>query len=178
MSRLKKRYHEEVKSELQSKFAYMNPMKIPELKKIVVSMGVGEAIKDKGVMQDAIRELTLLSGQKPIVTKAKKSIANFKLREEQAIGLKVTLRKQKMYDFLDRFANIVSPRIRDFRGFNVKGDGGGSYSLGLTDQQMFPEVNLDDVKRDQGMNVTFVTSAQNDEECFALLQLLGLPYKK
>ncbi len=178
MSRLKKKYHEEVKGELQSTFAYKNPMKIPELKKIVVSMGIAEAIKDKGVMQDAIRELTLLTGQKPIVTKAKKSIANFKLREEQAIGLKVTLRKQRMYDFLDRFANIVSPRIRDFRGFKVKGDGRGSYSLGLTDQQMFPEVNLDDLKRDQGMNVAFVTTAQNDEECITLLRLLGLPYKK
>ncbi|MCB1084621.1 MAG: 50S ribosomal protein L5 [Chlamydiia bacterium] len=178
MSRLKKRYEEEIKENLKKKFSYSNPMNIPELKKIIVSMGVAEAVKDKNVMQDCIKELALISGQKPIVTSAKKSIANFKLREGQAVGLKVTLRGKRMYDFLDRFSNIVCPRIRDFRGFNKKGDRRGSYSLGLSDQQMFPELNLDEVKRDQGMNITFVTSARQEEECMELLEMLGVPFKR
>ncbi|MCK4934754.1 MAG: 50S ribosomal protein L5 [Simkaniaceae bacterium] len=177
MSRLKKRYHSEIKQELFKQFSFNNVMKIPELVKIVINMGVGEAINDKGILQVCIKELTLISGQKPLVRNAKKSVANFKLREGQSIGLKVTLRNKRMYDFFDRFSNIVSPRIRDFRGFNLKGDGRGNYSLGLTDQQMFPEINLDEVKRDQGMNVTFVTTANTDEECFALLKQLGLPFK-
>lgn len=178
MSRLKKRYLEEIREELKKKFSYSNPMNIPELKKIVISMGVAEAIKDKNVMQDCVKELALISGQKPLVTTAKKSVANFKLREGQAIGLKVTLRGKRMYDFLDRFSNIVCPRIRDFRGFKKKGDTRGSYSLGLTEQQMFPELNLDEVKRDQGMNITFVTTAKNDEECLELLTQLGVPYQR
>lgn len=178
MSRLKKRYEEEVKETLKKKFSYSNPMNIPELKKIVISMGVAEAVKDKNVMQDCVKELALISGQKPIVTIAKTSVANFKLREGQAIGLKVTLRGKRMYDFFDRFANIVCPRIRDFRGFKRQGDKRGGYSLGLSEQQMFPEINLDEVKRDQGMNITFVTTAKNDEECLELLTQLGLPYKK
>lgn len=153
-------------------------MQIPRLKKIVISMGVAEALKDKNAMQDAMKELTLLSGQRPIITKAKNSISNFKLREEQGIGLKVTLRGNRMYDFMYRFTNIVSPRIRDFRGFRTKCDGRGSYSLGLDDQQVFPEINLDEVKRAQGMNVTFVTSAQTDSECFELLKLMGMPYER
>ncbi len=178
MSRLKKKYDEEIKNALNEKFSYENPMCIPMLEKVVISMGVAEAIKDKNVMQDCIKELTLLSGQKPIVTKSKKAISNFKLREGQAIGLKVTLRGKRMYDFMDRFCNIVSPRIRDFRGFKKKGDGRGSYSLGLTDQQVFPELNLDEIRRDQGMNITFVTSAQNDEHCLELLGMLGMPFKR
>jgi len=178
MSRLKKRYQEEVKEALHKKFSYKNPMQIPSLEKIVINMGVAEAVKDKNVMQDCVKELTLISGQKPIVMKAKKSIANFKLREGQEIGLKVTLRGVRMYDFFDRFCNIVCPRIRDFRGFKKKGDRRGSYSLGLSDQQMFPELNLDEVKRDQGMNITFVTSSKNDEECLELLTQLGLPFKR
>ncbi len=177
MSRLKKRYQEEVRKELQEKYKYSNAMLIPSLKKIVISMGLAEATKDKNALQDCVKEIANLSGQKAIITKAKKSVANFKLREDQAIGLKVTLRKKKMFDFFDRFCHIVSPRIRDFRGFPLKCDGSGNYSLGLDEQQIFPEINLDEVKRTQGMNITFVTTAANDEECVTLLKLLGLPFK-
>jgi len=177
MSRLKKRYLAEVKSELQKKFGYDNPMKIPGLVKVVINMGIAEASKDKNATQDCVKELTVLSGQKPIITRAKKAISNFKLRENQPIGVKVTLRGQRMYDFIDRFVNIVCPRIRDFRGFPSKCDGMGNYSLGLDDQQIFPEINLDEVKRTQGMHITFVTSAENDEECVELLRLLGIPFK-
>lgn len=178
MSRLKKKYLEEIKPSLKSKFNYQNPMQIPSLRKIVISMGLAEASKDKNAMQEAINELTQLSGQKPIVTKSKKAIAGFKLREEQPVGAKVTLRGKRMFDFMDRFFNIVCPRIRDFRGFEFKCDGRGSYSLGLDDQQVFPEINLDLVKRTQGMNITFVTSAPTDEECVELLRQLGLPFKQ
>lgn len=178
MSRLLKQYREKAKGALQEQFKYTNPMLIPELKKIVISMGIAEAAKDKNAIQDCIKEIALLSGQKPIVTRTKKAIANFKSREDQPIGLKVTLRAKRMYEFLDRFCNIVSPRIKDFRGFPLKCDGRGSYSLGLNDQQVFPEINLDDVKRAQGMNITFVTSAKTDEECVSLLTMLGFPFKK
>lgn len=177
MSRLKNKFKEEVKKALQEQFAYSNSMQIPKLTKIVISMGLAEAIKDKNAMQDCQKELALLSGQKPIVTLSKKSIANFKLREGQGIGLKVTLRDRRMWDFLDRFCNIVSPRIPDFRGFPEKCDGRGSYSLGLSEQQIFPELNLDEIKRTQGMNITFVTTATNDQECLALLKMLGVPFK-
>lgn len=177
MSRLKKRYLEEVKAQLQSKFGYDNPMKIPALRKVVINMGIAEASKDKNTIQACVNEMTALSGQKPIITKAKKAISNFKLREGQPIGIKVTLRGVRMYEFIDRFFNIVCPRIRDFRGFPTKCDGRGNFSLGLDDQQVFPEINLDDVKRAQGMHITFVTSAHNDEECIELLRLLGLPFK-
>ncbi|NGX44913.1 MAG: 50S ribosomal protein L5 [Chlamydiae bacterium] len=177
MSRVLKKYRSEIRPALKEKFALPNEMLIPSLKKIIISMGIAEASKDKNAVQDCVKELTLLSGQKPIFTLARKSIANFKLREEQPIGLKVTLRRKRMYDFIDRFCNIISPRIRDFRGFAVKCDGQGNYSLGLDDQQVFPEINLDEVKRAQGMNITFVTSATNDEECFELLKMLGLPFK-
>lgn len=177
MSRLKKHYLEKVKPELQKKFAYVNSMKIPTLKKVVINMGIAEPSKDKNAIQACVNEMTMLSGQKPIITKAKKAISNFKLREGQPIGIKVTLRGQRMYDFIDRFCNIVSPRIRDFRGFPTKCDGQGNYTLGLDDQQVFPEINLDEVKRAQGMHITFVTSAETDEECVELLRLLGLPFK-
>lgn len=177
MSRLKKRYQTEVKQALNEKFKYANPMMIPGLEKVVINMGIAEASKDKNSIQDCIRDMTALSGQKPIVTRAKKAISNFKLREDQPIGIKVTLRGKRMYDFIDRFFNIVCPRIRDFRGFAEKCDGKGNYSLGLDDQQVFPEINLDEVKRSQGMNITFVTSANTDEECVELLRMLGLPFK-
>ncbi len=177
MSRLQKKFKEVVKTALQDRFQYKNPMLIPMLKKVVISMGVAEATKDKNAMQDCVKELTLLSGQKPVLTKAKKSIANFKLRQGQAIGAKVTLRKKRMYEFLDRFCNIVSPRIRDFRGFPLKCDGKGNYSIGIEEQQIFPEINLDEVKRTQGMNITFVTTATTDSECVELLKQLGLPFK-
>lgn len=177
MDTLKDRYHKRVKAELQAKFNYKNTMMVPALKKVIISMGVAEATKDKNAIQDHINELTLLSGQKPIVTKAKKAISNFKLRQDQPIGLKVTLRGQRMFDFVERFCIIACPRIRDFRGFPTKSDGRGNFSLGLEDQQIFPELNLDAVKRAQGMNITFVTSAETDEECIELLRLLGLPFK-
>jgi len=177
MSRLKKRYQSVVKPALQEKFAYKNPMMVPGVSKVVINMGIAEASKDKNSIQDCVKELTMLSGQKPIITKAKKAISNFKLREKQPIGIKVTLRGVRMYDFLDRFINIVSPRIRDFRGFAPKCDGMGNFTLGLDDQQIFPEINLDEVKRAQGMNITIVTSATTDEECVELLRLLGVPFK-
>jgi large subunit ribosomal protein L5 len=176
MSRLKKRYREQIKPALQDKFAYNNPMNIPGLVKIVINMGIAEAAKDKNAMLDCFKELKALSGQKPVITKAKKAISNFKLREDQPIGIKVTLRGERMFDFLDRFANIVCPRISDFRGFETKCSM-GNYTLGLKEQQVFPEVNLDEVKRSQGMHITFVTSAKTDEECVELLRLLGLPFK-
>jgi large subunit ribosomal protein L5 len=177
MSRLQKKYKETVKESLKSKFNYSNSMLIPQLKKIIISMGIAEAAKDKNAIQACIKEIALISGQKPIVTKSKKAIANFKLREGQTVGLKVTLRKKRMYDFLDRFCNIVSPRIRDFRGFPLKCDGSGNYSIGLEEQQIFPELNLDEIKRTQGMNITFVTSAATDDECLELLRELGFPFK-
>ena len=177
MSRLKKRYLETIKSELHKKFGYDNPMKIPGLHKVVINMGIAEASKDKNQIQDCVNELTLLSGQKPIIKKARKAISNFKLREGQPIGVKVTLRGTRMFDFMDRFFTIACPRIRDFRGFPAKGDGQGNYSLGIDDQQIFSELNLDEVKRAQGMNITFVTTANTDDECIELLRLLGLPFK-
>ncbi len=177
MTRVLKKYKEKVKPALLERFNYENVMLIPQLKKIVISMGIAEATKDKSAIQACHKELMLLSGQKPVFTKTKKAIANFKSREGQVIGLKVTLRRQRMYDFLDRFCNIVAPRIKDFRGFPFKCDGRGSYSVGLQDQQVFPEINLDDVKRTQGMNITFVTTATTDEECVELLTLLGFPFK-
>ena len=178
MSRLKNFYTEEIRKNLQEKFKYANVMQIPVLKKIVISMGLAEASKDKNLFQAHLEELAMISGQKPLVTRARKSIAGFKLREGQGIGAKVTLRGVRMYEFMDRFCNIVSPRIRDFRGFSTKGDGRGCYSLGLDDQQIFPEVNLDLVKRAQGMNITWVTTAQTDVECLALLEMMGLRFKK
>ena len=178
MSRLKEKYNTEIKKKLQEKFAYSNPMKTPKVSHIVINMGLAEATKDKNALQDAFNELTQLSGQKPVFTKSRKSIAGFKLRDGQIVGAKVTLRGKRMYDFMDRFFNIVCPRIRDFRGFKRKCDGRGSYSLGIDDQQIFPEIDLDKVKRQQGMNVVFVTSAQTDAECVYLLEELGLPFKK
>lgn len=177
MSRLKKRYKEVVKKELVDKFGFTNPMTVPKPLKIVINMGIAEPSKDKNMIQDCVNELTLISGQKPILCKAKKAISNFKLREGTPIGVKVTLRGARMFDFMDRFFNVVCPRIRDFRGFNPKGDGMGNFTLGLEDQQIFPELNLDQVKRSQGMHITFVTSAKTDEECVELLRLLGLPFK-
>ena len=178
MSRLREKYQKEIKGSLNEHFKYSNTMLIPEVKKIVINIGAGEASKDKNAMQDCVNELTMIAGQKPILTKAKKAVANFKTREGQVIGLKVTLRRKRMYDFIDRFCNIVAPRIRDFRGFSYKCDGLGNYSLGISEQQVFPELKLDDVTRTQGMDITFVTSARSDEECYELLKALGLPFKE
>ncbi len=177
MSRLQKRYKEEIRETLQEKYKYSNPMLIPKLKKIVISMGLAEATKDKNALQDCAKEMASISGQKAVFTKAKDSVANFKLRKDQIIGLKVTLRNKRMYDFLDLLCHIVSPRIPDFRGFPLNCDGSGNYSLGLREQQIFPSIILDEVKRAQGMNITFVTSATNNEECIALLKCLGLPFQ-
>jgi large subunit ribosomal protein L5 len=177
MSRLQKRYQQEIVPELKKRHPGKGVMELPVLKKIVISMGLGEAIKDKNAIQEHSEELALLSGQKPVVTKSKKAISNFKLREDQPIGLMVTLRGKRMYEFLDRFCHIVSPRIRDFRGFGKKCDGRGNYSFGINDQQIFPEINLDKVKRTQGMNITLVTTARSDDDCVELLTLLGFPFK-
>ncbi len=177
MSRLYKKFKEEIVSEMKSRHPERSPMALPVLKKIVISMGLAEALKDKNALQEHSDELAMLSGQRPVVTRSKKAISNFKLREDQPVGLMVTLRGKRMYDFLDRFCNIVSPRIHDFRGFGKKCDGRGNYSFGITDQQIFPEINLDKVKRTQGMNVTLVTTAQNDDDCVELLTLLGFPFK-
>lgn len=177
MSRLKERYKKQIKQQLHDKYKYSNVQQIPKLEKVTINMGIAEVTKDKNAIQDCLNELALISGQKPILTKAKKSVSNFKLREGQPIGVKVTLRGARMYDFIDRFFNIVTPRIRDFRGFETKCDGRGNYTLGIDDHQIFPELNLDEVKRTQGMNITFVTSAETDDECVELLRLLGLPFK-
>jgi large subunit ribosomal protein L5 len=177
MSRLQKKYKEEIVPALLKKYSGRNSMLVPKLKKVVISMGLAEAVKDKNALQSHEKELALLSGQKPVFTKSKKAISNFKLREDQIIGMKVTIRGKRMYDFFDRFCNIVCPRIRDFRGFKKKCDGSGNLSIGLDDQQVFPEINLDDVKRAQGMNITFVTTAMKDEECVEFLSMMGFPFK-
>jgi large subunit ribosomal protein L5 len=177
MSRLYKKFKEEIVAEQKARHPERCAMELPVLKKIVVSMGLGEALKDKNALTEHSEELALLSSQRPVVTRSKKAISNFKLREDQPVGIMVTLRGKRMYDFLDRFCNIVAPRIRDFRGFGKKCDGRGNYSFGITDQQIFPEINLDKVKRTQGMNVTLVTTAQNDDDCIELLSLLGFPFK-
>lgn len=177
MSRLYKKFKEEIVAELKTRHPERCAMELPVLKKIVISMGLGEALKDKNALSELTEELSLLSSQRPVVTRSKKAISNFKLREDQPVGLMVTLRGKRMYDFLDRFCNIVAPRIRDFRGYNKKCDGRGNFSFGLDDQQIFPEINLDKVKRTQGMNVTLVTTAANDDDCVELLTLLGFPFK-
>lgn len=177
MDRLLKQYRENVKPTLKEKYGYSNIELVPKLVKIVISMGLAEATKDKNAILECQKELMMISGQKPIITRTKKAISNFKTRKGQVIGAKVTLRKKRMYDFLERLIHIVAPRIKDFRGFPFKCDGRGSYSLGLDDQQVFPEVNLDELKRTQGMNITFVTSAKTDDECVSLMTLLGFPFK-
>lgn len=177
MSRLHQKFKKEIRPLLKERHSDRCIMELPALKKIVISMGLADALKDKNALQEHSDELKMISGQKPVVTRSKKAISNFKLREDQPIGLIVTLRGRRMYDFLDRFNNIVAPRIRDFRGFGKKADGRGSYNFGLTDQQIFPEVNLDKVKRTQGMNIALVTSAETDADCIELLTLLGFPFK-
>ncbi|HSW72025.1 MAG TPA: 50S ribosomal protein L5 [Chlamydiales bacterium] len=177
MSRLKDKFNEEILPQLMAKHPEKNRMSMPVMKKIVISMGIAEAMKDKNALPDHIKELTQLSGQKPIVTRSKKAISNFKLREDQPIGLVVTLRGKRMYDFFDRFCNIVAPRIKDFRGMSKKCDGNGNYNFGLEDQQIFPEINLDEVKRAQGMNIAIATTAETDAECIELLTALGFPFK-
>ena len=179
MSRLHKRYKEVVKKELQNKFKYSNLMLIPQLKKIIISMGIAEASKDKNAMQACVKEMALLSGQKPILTKSRRAIANFKLREKQPIGIKVTLRKKRMYDFLDRFCHIVSPRIRDFRGVSPKSfDGSGNFTMGIKEHYIFPEINYDKVEHLLGMDVCINTSAKTDKEARLLLGKFGMPFRQ
>ena len=177
--RLKERYAAEIKPALKNKFAYANVMQIPTLTKVIVNMGVGEAARDSKLIEGAIRDLTIITGQKPQVTKARKSIAQFKLREGQPIGAHVTLRNDRMWEFTDRLLSIALPRIRDFRGLSPKQfDGNGNYTFGLTEQVVFPEIEQDKIDRPRGMDITFVTTAKNDEEGRELLRALGFPFKE
>ena len=176
--RLKERYKSEVTAHLQQEFNFANKMQIPTLSKIVVNMGVGEAAKDSKLIEGAIRDLTTITGQRPLVTKARKSIANFKLREGQPIGAHVTLRGDRMWEFMDRLLSVSLPRIRDFRGLSPKQfDGKGNYTFGLTEQVVFPEIEQDKLDRVRGMDITIVTTAKNDNEGRALLKALGFPFK-
>lgn len=177
--RLKARYKAEIAPALQKEFNFSNVMQIPTLTKVVVNMGVGEAARDSKLIEGAIRDLTTITGQKPLVTRAKKSIAQFKLREGQPIGAHVTLRGDRMWEFMDRLLSISLPRIRDFRGLSPKQfDGKGNYTFGLTEQVVFPEIEQDKVDRPRGMDITIVTTASNDEEGRALLKMLGFPFKE
>ncbi len=177
--RLKIRYREHVVSSLLTEFEYPNPMQVPRLEKIVVNTSLKEAISNKKVLDAAAEELALITGQKPIMRNARRSIANFKLREGMPIGSKVTLRASRMWEFLDRLISVAVPRIRDFRGLNPNGfDGRGNYNMGLTEQIIFPEIDYDKVKRISGMNLSFVTTAQTDGEGRALLRELGMPFRK
>ena len=177
--RLKVRYREEIKPALQEQFGYSNVMQIPGLTKVVVNMGVGEAARDSKLLEGAIKDLTAITGQKPATTKAKKSIAQFKLREGQPIGAHVTLRGDRMWEFTDRLVTIALPRIRDFRGLSPRQfDGHGNYTFGLNEQSMFHEIDQDRIDRPRGMDITVVTTASNDEEGRALLRLLGFPFKE
>lgn len=177
--RLKQRYREEIAGKLKDEFSYENVMQIPGLTKIVVNMGVGDAARDSKLIEGAIKDLTTITGQKPAVTKARKSIAQFKLREGQPIGAHVTLRGDRMWEFLDRLLSLALPRIRDFRGLSPKQfDGRGNYTFGLTEQVMFHEIDQDKIDRTRGMDITVVTTASNDDEGRALLRHLGFPFKE
>ena len=176
-AQLKKQYNEQIAPALKEQFNYSSAMQIPALKKIVINMGLGDATQDKKIIDVSSNELTAITGQKALATYSKKDIANFKLRKKMPIGVMVTLRRERMYEFLERLVKIALPRIRDFKGINSKFDGRGNYTLGIDEQIIFPEINIDQVDRLQGMNITFVTSATTDEEGFALLKAFGLPFK-
>lgn len=177
--RLKYKYNSEVSKKLMEQFNFSNVMEIPKLKKVVLNMGIKDGVKDIKIVEHAAEELALICGQKPVITKAKKSIAGFKLRDGMPVGLKVTLRKARMWEFVDRVINVAMPRIRDFRGYSPKAfDQKGNYTFGIKEQNIFPEVPFDKIKRVQGMDVTFVTSAKNSEEGRKLLELLGFPFRK
>ena len=179
MSRLKDLYNSEIKDAMVKKFGYKNVMEIPKIDKIVINMGVGEAKENAKVLDTAIKDLETITGQKAVVTRAKKSVANFKLREGMPIGCKVTLRGEKMYEFTDRLVNLALPRVRDFRGVNPDAfDGRGNYALGIKEQLIFPEIEYDKVDKVRGMDIIFVTTAETDEEARELLTLLGMPFKK
>ena len=179
MTRLKETYLNEIADAMQKKFGYKNVMQIPKLDKIVINMGVGEAKENAKGLESACKEMEIISGQKPIITKAKKSVANFKIREGLAIGCKVTLRGDKMYEFADRLINLALPRVRDFRGVNPNAfDGRGNYAVGIKEQLIFPEIEYDKVDKIRGMDVIFVTTAKTDEEARELLRLFGMPFAK
>ncbi len=178
-SRLKEKYTKEVAPALMEKFTYENVMEIPKLEKVIINMGIGEAKENAKSLEAAVAELEMISGQKPVTTKAKKSVANFKLREGMAVGAKVTLRGDKMHHFVDKLFNISLPRVRDFRGVNPNSfDGRGNYALGIKEQLIYPEIEYDKVDKVRGMDIIFVTSAKNDEQARELLKLLGMPYSK
>ncbi len=179
MARLKEFYQKEVIQGLVSEFGYKNINEVPKITKIVVNMGLGEAVQDVKIIDKAVQELTSITGQKPVVTKARKSIASFKLREGMPIGTTVTLRGDRMYEFLDRLINAVLPRVRDFRGISSKGfDGRGNFTLGLNDQSVFPEIEYDAIDKLRGMNITVVTTAGSDDEGRSLLSAFGMPFRK
>ena len=176
-AQLKKVYKETIAPSLQKQFNYSSSMQIPVLKKIVINQGLGDATQDKKIIDVAINEMAAITGQKAVATYSRKDIANFKLRKKMPIGVMVTLRRERMYEFLEKLVRVSLPRIRDFKGIESKFDGRGNYTLGVSEQIIFPEINLDQIDRIQGMNITFVTSAQTDEEGFALLKGFGLPFK-
>lgn len=179
MARLTGKYKNEVAKQLMEKFGYNNVMQIPKLEKIVINMGLGSGKDNPKVIKAAVDELATITGQAPVVTKAKKSVANFKVREGMSVGAKVTLRGERMYEFLDRFVTISLPRVRDFRGVNPNSfDGRGNYTLGIKEQLIFPEINIDQVETVRGMDITFVTTAATDEEARELLKLMGMPFSK
>lgn len=176
--RLQEKYKNEVAKQLSEKFGYKSTMQIPRIQKIVLNQGVKGAVADKKLVNNAVEEMTIISGQKAVPTVSKKDIANFKLRSGMPIGAKVTLRRNQMYEFLDRFISVSLPRVRDFRGINNKGfDGRGNYTMGITEQIIFPEIDIDKINKISGMDITFVTTAKTDAECFELLKLMGLPFK-
>ena len=178
-ARLKENYDNNVFNALMEKFSYKNAMEVPKLEKVTINMGLGEAKDNAKIMESAVEELALITGQKPVVTKAKKSIANFKVRQGMPVGAKVTLRGENMYTFVDKFINIALPRVRDFKGVSKNSfDGIGNYSLGIKEQLIFPEINYDKVDMIKGMNIVFTTTAKTDEEAAALLELLGMPFEK
>lgn len=176
--RLKTKYKEEIVPSLKEKFSYKSVMQVPHLEKICLNQGVGAGVTDKKLVDNAVDEMSLISGQKAVATKSKKDISNFKLRKNMPVGVRVTLRDRKMYEFLDRLVSVALPRIRDFRGISDKGfDGRGNYTLGVTEQIIFPEINIDKINKIMGMDITFVTSARNDAEALELLKQFGLPFK-
>lgn len=177
MARLRDRYNKEITPAMMDQFGYSNRMQVPRIAKVVVNMGVAEAKQDAKVMDGAVRDLSTITGQKPIITRAKKSIANFKLRTGMQIGAKVTLRGDRMYEFLDRLLNLALPRVRDFKGLNDKFDGGGNYTVGLSEQLVFPEIDYDSIDRVRGMNITVVTTAKNADEAKSLLAFFGFPFR-
>ena len=179
MSRLRDTYESDIKVAMIKKFGYKNVMQVPKLEKIVLNMGVGDARENVKVLESAVKDMTEISGQKPVITKAKKSVANLKLREGMAIGCKTTLRGEKMYEFADRLINLALPRVRDFRGVSADSfDGRGNYALGIKEQIIFPEIEYDKVDKVRGMDVIFVTTARSDEEARELLRLFGMPFRK